>query len=307
MKDELRKSIEDSARGACMDLVGIASAGRFEGVHYRMRPGAHLEGAKTVICIGMRYPLAMYENAGRTKSESYMSMDSYENNAMTSALQGAAMDICRVLEDAGHSALPVSIGKYRVQPYKDIEECWTQDFRNDVSAVAAGLGELGLNGVVISPEYGTRQMFTSVITDAEIEPDPMYDGPALCDGCGKCVSSCRMNAFDAGRKRSIKIGDRVFETYEKDQWRCMWSKKFMLNADMGPKLHGLDVSVEAPEGEITEEHVKNALAEKGRRGGLQTWYTYSMRECERECVPPHLRGKDLVKEHSCRTKAKGRV
>lgn len=302
MKGNLREEVTKSARRNCMDLVGFAPESRFADVHYRMRPQAHLPGAKTVVCIGIRYPLAMYENAGRTKAESYMSMDSYENNAMSSALQGAAMDVARTLEDFGFKAVPISIGKYRVRPYKDIEEVWTQDFRNDVAAVAAGLGEIGLNGAVITPEFGTRQMITSIVTDADIEPDRPYSGPPLCDSCGKCVSACMMKALDTKRKKKIKVGDRVFDVFDKDQWRCMWSKKFMLNAEMGPKLHGLDVSVSPPEGEITEADVKNALSEKGRKGGLQTWYTYSMRECERECIPPHLRGKDMTRVHSQRIK-----
>ncbi|HRR28101.1 MAG TPA: hypothetical protein P5270_01950 [Victivallales bacterium] len=289
-----------------MDLVGFAPGSRFDNVHYRMHPKAHLEDAKTVICIAIRYPIAMYENAGRTKAESYMSLDSYEGNAMISAIQGAAMNITRIIEDFGFKAVPISLGKYRVQPYKDISEPWSQDFRNDVAAVAAGLGEIGLNGVVITPEFGTRQMITSVVTNAELQASPLYSGPALCDKCGKCVKACKMRAFNTEKTIKIKIAEKSFEVFEKDQWRCMWSKKFMLNAEMGPKLHGLNVTIEPPERQINEEDVRKALSEKGAKGGLQTWYTYSMRECERECVPPHLRGKDLVKVHSERVQSQKR-
>ncbi len=217
---------------------------------------------------------------------------------MHSATLTAAMDISRRLEDRGWKAVPITIKMFRVKPYKDIPGFWTQDFRNDVAAVAAGHGELGLNGAVISPDYGTRQLFTSIVTDAPLEADPLYSGPSLCDSCMKCVSACKMNAISSDSYEEIEIGGRKFKTLRKDVWRCMWSKKFMLNAEMGPKLHGLDVSIAPPDGEITEDDVKKALSEKGAKGGLQTWYTYSMRECERECVPPHLRGQDIVKRHS---------
>ena len=53
-----------------------------------------------------------------------------------------------------------------------------------------------------------------------------------------------------------------------------------------------------PAGPISDKDVQDALAEKGRRGGFQTWYTYAMRECERACVPPHLRGVDLLAAHA---------
>jgi ferredoxin len=299
----LRAALEARAREGMMDLIGVGSVDRFAAVHPMMQPEAHLPGARSVISLGMRYPLAMYENAGRTKAESYMAMDSYENFSMHAVVLGAAMDLARVLEDFGWQAVPITIRMYRVQPYKDIAEPWSQDFRNDVAAVAAGLGEIGLNGAVITPQYGTRVMLTSVVTDAPLPADPMYAGPALCDSCGKCLSACKMKALSAGERDTVEVGGRAFPVARKDRWRCMWSRKFMLNAEMGPKLHGLDVTIDPPDGEITEADVQAALAEKGRRGGLQTWYTYAMRECERECVPPHLRGKDLVKEHAARVAA----
>jgi len=295
---KLRKEIIRTAEKGCMDFTGFAPMDRFNGVHRRMRPEAHLKDAKCVVSIGIRYPLAMYENAGKTKAESYMSMDMYENNAMETALLQAAMDVARTLEDFGFNAVPMTTSMYRVQPYKDIKECWTQDFRNDIAAVAAGHGELGFNGVVITPKYGTRQMFTSIVTDAPIEADKMYEGPSLCDKCMKCVNACKMAAISAKDFDKVVVGDRNYYVAKKDIWRCMWSKKFMLNAEMGPKLHGMNVTIEPPKDEIKEEDVQKALSEKGRKGGLQTWYTYSMRECERECVPPHLRGVDLVKKYA---------
>ena len=294
----LKREIIQTAEKDCMDFTGFASVDRFKGVHHRMRPEAHLEDAKCVVSIGIRYPLAMYENAGKTSAESYMSMDMYENKAMETALLTAAMDVSRKLEDFGYKAISITTKMFRVQPYKDISECWTQDFRNDVAAVAAGHGEIGINGVVITHKYGTRQIFTSVVTNAPIEADPMYEGPALCDKCLKCVKACLMKAIDSNNLDEVQVGEKKFPVAKKDRWRCMWSKKFMLNAEMGPKLHGMNVSIEAPKGQITEEDVKNALSEKGQKGGLQTWYTYAMRECERECVPPHLRGVDLIRKYA---------
>lgn len=295
---ELKDKILEVGTEDCMDLIGVASIDSFDDVHYRMRPEAHLAGAKAVISIGMRYPMAMYENAGKTKAESFMAMDAYESFGMTTSILVAAMDVARVLEDFGYQAVPITMEQYRVQTYKDIEEPWSQDFRNDVAAVAAGHGEIGLNGVVITPKYGTRQRFTSIVTDAPLEADEMYDGEALCDNCKKCISACKMNALDDASLETVKVGDKEFKVAKKDRWRCMWSKKFNLNAEMGPKLHGMDVSIDPPEGEITEADVQKAQSEKGEKGGMQTWYTYAMRECERECVPPMLRGVDLVKQNA---------
>ncbi len=287
--DRLKENVTRVAREADMDLVGYAPVDRFESVHARLRPEAHLPGARAVVSIAMRYPRAMYELAGNTEAETYMSLDGYENFTMKHAVMMAAMDVTRYLESRGHLAIPMQMEHMRVRPYKDIPTEWTPDFDNNVAAVAAGLGELGVQGVPITHEYGTRQMFTSVVTDAPLEPDPMYSGAALCDRCMKCVETCHMKALDGEDIREVKIGGRAFGVAAKDIWRCLWSKRFMLNAEAGPKKHGLDVTIDPPEGRITEEDVQKASAEKGRRGGMQTWYTYADRACERNCVPPHMR------------------
>ncbi|MEA2012701.1 MAG: hypothetical protein U9O87_06405 [Verrucomicrobiota bacterium] len=229
---QLRNKIFEVCKEDSMDFMGVGSTDRFEGVHYRMRPEAHLDGAKSVISIGMRYPIAMYENADRTKSESFMAMDSYENFGMTTTMLLAAMDVSRILEDFGYKAIPITMDQYRVNLYKDINESWSQDFRNDVAAVAAGHGEIGFNGVVITPKYGTRQRFTSIVTDAPLEADKMYDGASLCDMCMKCISACKMNALNKNSVEIVSVGEKEFKVAQKDRWRCMWSKEFNLNAEM---------------------------------------------------------------------------
>lgn len=301
--EKLKKKIIQVAKESDMDLVGFAGIDRFEDVHYRIRPQAHLPGAATVVSMAMRYPKAMYELAGNTEAESYMSLDSYEKKHMQEILMVAAMDVTRYLEKAGFLAIPMQITHYRVHPYKDIEESWTQDFDHKIAAVAAGLGELGIHGEPITPEYGTRQMFISVVTDAPIAADPMYKGPALCDKCMKCVEACRMNALSNTETKDISIGKITFPVAKKDIWRCMWSKRFMLNAEAGPNLSGMDVTIDPPERQITEADVQAAQALKGEKGGMQTWYIYADRACERICIPPHKRDEEPLLDKQLRLAA----
>ena len=58
------------------------------------------------------------------------------------------------------------------------------------AAVAAGLGELGLNNMFICPEYGIRVRLGSVITDAPLAPDPLEKIGETCTQCGACVEAC---------------------------------------------------------------------------------------------------------------------
>jgi len=59
------------------------------------------------------------------------------------------------------------------------------------AAVEAGLGTLGLNLQLLTPEYGPRVLLTAVLSSIDVECDqPMAE--ALCRGpeCGRCLKAC---------------------------------------------------------------------------------------------------------------------
>ena len=63
---------------------------------------------------------------------------------------------------------------------------------NRYAAACAGLGELVWNGFVATEKDGPRIMWVSVVTELELEEDPLYNGPQLCDHdkCGLCSKIC---------------------------------------------------------------------------------------------------------------------
>lgn len=72
------------------------------------------------------------------------------------------------------------------------------------AAVAAGLGAFGRHNLVISPRFGTRIIFTAVLTDMALASDPPVTED-LCDECGLCVASCPARALDEeGKTEDIK-------------------------------------------------------------------------------------------------------
>ncbi|MCW4020960.1 MAG: hypothetical protein NWF14_07015 [Candidatus Bathyarchaeota archaeon] len=69
-------------------------------------------------------------------------------------------------------------------------------FSHRHAATRAGLGEFGYNNIVLTKEFGPRQRFNSIITDAELVPDPLISKPlCLRDGCMLCVKACPMGAI----------------------------------------------------------------------------------------------------------------
>jgi epoxyqueuosine reductase len=73
---------------------------------------------------------------------------------------------------------------------------------NDMSlsvplAIDAGLGQLGRNGLLITPEYGPRVRLCKVFTDLPLEPDSPIDFGVtdFCRRCRLCADACEVDAI----------------------------------------------------------------------------------------------------------------
>lgn len=64
-------------------------------------------------------------------------------------------------------------------------------------AIDAGLGQLGRNGLLITPEYGSRIRLFKVYTDLPLEPDKPIDfrAPWFCMVCKRCAMACPVYAI----------------------------------------------------------------------------------------------------------------
>ena len=63
-------------------------------------------------------------------------------------------------------------------------------------AKASGVGFIGKNGFLITPEYGSFVFLAHVITDCEIEPDKPIN--RSCQNCGRCIKACPTGALKSG-------------------------------------------------------------------------------------------------------------
>jgi len=88
-------------------------------------------------------------------------------------------------------------------------------FSHRHAATRAGLGEFGYNNIVLTPQFGARQRFNSIITDAELAPDPLIEKPiCLRDECNLCQKVCIIQCItmrddpEVRDYRSIEKDDR---------------------------------------------------------------------------------------------------
>jgi len=100
---------------------------------------------------------------------------------------------CSIVEQYGIVAVPTgTLGP-------GLEDPKTGRWRSIVSAkhcaAAAGLGRIGKNTLLTTPEYGNMVWLNAVLTDAVLEPDIPLIGNPCPDGCSLCIDNCPVHAL----------------------------------------------------------------------------------------------------------------
>lgn len=283
LKDELKEYV--LAEGA--DLFGVASADRYEGAPPMLKPQAHLPEAESVICLAVHHPDACVEWGG----EPNPNYPGPFQIGMIPKLDTLSLRAARFLEKRGHSAVPFSCTFYwRHRRYKNIPYDHAATFSHMTAFAAAGLGEYGRHGMVMSPEYGPRQRLVSVITSAKLPPDPLYAGEPLCDGCGLCAKHCPGKNYEEDRLLDppyieFEIEGKRFKYPNINRWRCFYGEQAHLDMEL---LAGISDMDEKGIYKAMEEGVKRVEG-KGAAGYCCASFKHCMskpaRKWDREYTP----------------------
>jgi ferredoxin len=89
-----------------------------------------------------------------------------------------------------------------------------------IASYLCGLGEIGYSKMFLSPEFGPRNRVGIIMTDVELEPDPIYDGPQLCNRCMACVRDCPAGAISRDRTVKVNLAGHDVEWGEIDCGKC---------------------------------------------------------------------------------------
>ncbi|MEM1582935.1 MAG: hypothetical protein QXK89_10590 [Candidatus Bathyarchaeia archaeon] len=218
------KEVKEYALKCGADLVGIASIDRFEGAPLDMHPATIFPEAKSVIVIAIRILRGSLRGI-----EEGTSWDSYNffgyNLGLGENLSFVERQTARFIEKHGWEAVPVMAkaalsewGPTRdpVAPGKPPSDC-VPSFR--FAAVAAGLGEIGYSKLLLTPEFGPRQRLAMILTDAPLEPDPIFNGK-ICDRCMCCVKECPAGAISAEETIRIVVAGKTLEWGKLDTGKC---------------------------------------------------------------------------------------
>lgn len=184
--------VKEKARALGADLVGIADGAAMNenppDPKNPKRPSDITDhDADRVIVLAKRL------NSGSTRIKRWDERHKYYNDELAiTALEEMALELVLWLEDQGYPALivpPTHVDPWR---YKgNPSEHLTPLLSIDHAAVEAGMGTLGLNLQLLTPEYGPRVMLTAVLSSVPVDADKKMED-ALCLGpeCGRCLTTC---------------------------------------------------------------------------------------------------------------------
>jgi epoxyqueuosine reductase len=211
------------ARQHGADLVGIASADRFSALAPDRSPLSIFPECRSIIVVGRRILrgalrgveegtsfYSTYELFGfRWLEDNFLSRTSYDLTCRIEAEGFEAVPIFGYSPDGMPKGIPVEAGKPAPNVIPEL----------DFAAQAAGLGEIGLGGFFLTPEYGPRQRFSMILTDAILDADPVAD-KHLCGDCGQCAEACPFGAIDAAKPETVGVPGHTMKVATVDYARC---------------------------------------------------------------------------------------
>ena len=170
------------------DLIGIAAAEELDHAPTEHKATDIMPKAKSIIVLAMRCLNGPIKN---NHWPSYTVV--HEGN--DARLNNIAYFLSCYIEENYHAnAIPIPANA----PYYH----WDQDSQygaGDLShkhaAVVAGLGIIGKNSLLITPQYGNKVNLVSIITDICIEPDALLSEELCPLDCRLCIDICPEKAI----------------------------------------------------------------------------------------------------------------
>jgi hypothetical protein len=298
------KQVKNAAREMGADVCGIGSMDRYEGAPKQQDPRYIFPDAKSCISLVFRIPRGYLRGIEEgTHFVTYTAMGYAGMNRvympnvqreLTCFIEDHGYEAVPICNEIGRSSIPFTTQKYDptisrpVRPGNPTANVLVDD---RVAAYICGMGEFGYSKVFLTPEFGPLQRFATIYTDAELEPDPIFEG-GLCDRCMCCVKDCTGKAISATETEGVTIAGRRVEWGKLDFLKCSIAYKGgnpEFNPFMDPKVDTTEFEGKYAGGEALSKVVGHP-ASFGHNAALE-----GARGCIRACYV-HLENKGVLKK-----------
>jgi len=239
-----KEKLKEYAYESGADAVGIGSMDRFDGCPKEMDPRYIFPDAKSIIGLIFRIPRGYIRGIEEgTNFFQYPSMGYSSINEVVAPT--TIYEIGKFIEDHGYEAavyrntggrgaVSDMTGGDRDEESPELSGRavrFSQSVASDtpapdvqmhfrLAAFICGLGEIGYSKMLLTPDFGPLNRQAFIFTDAEIEPDPIYDGPELCNKCMACANTCPGQCIDKNDTIKVTVAGREIEWGKIDEWSC---------------------------------------------------------------------------------------
>jgi epoxyqueuosine reductase QueG len=225
--------VKTRAKQLGVDLCGIASAKTLNAFppdpRWPQTPERISPYCKSVIVIAQRIPAGAFRCKTNTPVQ-------YIDMLVLRKMDKAAYRLAQELEALGHPSFVTAAQEtdwnYKKASYGRLS---TRHL-----GVEAGLGTLGLEVNILTPEFGPRIYLTGILTEVELEPDhPITEQVCIGESCSRCLHSCPADAVrhfgidkphcateaqEFGFAQILKFFDRMIES-DPSTWEEMYKSR----------------------------------------------------------------------------------
>jgi epoxyqueuosine reductase len=219
-----------------VDKLGVANIERFDQAPPDMDPRHIMPKVRSVVVFAKR--IIRGTHRGVDEGTHWPSYHIFSYAGLNHMLGVANYRLARFIEQHGHDACSLSaiatqreFGPAAPSPGPGLPPREVV-VHHRIAATLAGLGEMGWSKVFMTREFGPRQRLSVLLTDAELEPDPIETG-VLCDRCKRCVAECPAGAIAADKSVAIEVEGHRLEWNDLDLGKCKLTH-FGLNKHSGP-------------------------------------------------------------------------
>jgi len=177
-----------------VDLAGIGNIHHWTGIPKQEHPSEIMPRAKSVICFGFQIHRGTLRGAECNYHSAYTLSGFDDINRVIAPM--VQRRILSFIESHGYEAAPIMYYGKNLSPQETF-------FNFRTGAMLCGVGEIGHSRVLLTPQFGPAQRLYFVITEAELEADPIITG--ICNKCMKCVKECPAKALEYETLDNIDI------------------------------------------------------------------------------------------------------
>ncbi len=206
----LNETLKEASLLESIDYFGVADLNCATDV-ILAQGGEIVRGYPYCISLGIVLPHAAVDSLPRRADYAVRLNYKHAYEIINQRLDFAASRLSNRIQRMGFKVLPLPAAE-RVD-----DEKICASFSHKTGAHLAGLGWIGKNCLLITPEHGPRVRFVSILTDALLQPtgEPLDE---KCGECDECVKICPIHAFTGRPFKNEEPREMRYQAEKCDQY-----------------------------------------------------------------------------------------